>query len=334
MDPLTRRHALARAALAMAMPALASWPAIAADYPARPVRMVVPYGPGGASDLLARSISDGLAREMGQPVVVDNKPGAGGVIAATAVLSQPADGHTIYYVTESMYVLTQLVNQHANRPVTVDMRKEFAPITTIVDIPIVLIVRSDVPASNLQAFIAYARSQPAGTLNFASDGVGSSTHLAGEMLKMAGRFDAVHVPYKGTGDQTQGILAGQIHFAFLAVQAGVNYARQGKMKVIAVAGSERVRQLPDVATAPQQGFPDLTLTSWHGFAVRTGTDPAIVTALNRQIRKVAAAPELVQKMAASGLVVATGTPAQAAARADASFRKWSEVLAASKVRLD
>src|SRR5688572_1839690 len=120
----------------MAMPALSSRPAIAADYPARPVRMVVPYGPGGASDLLARSISEALARELGQPFVVDNKPGAGGVIAATAVLSQPADGHTIYYVTESMYVLTQLVNQHANRPVIVDMRREFAPITTIVDIPI------------------------------------------------------------------------------------------------------------------------------------------------------------------------------------------------------
>lgn len=203
-----RRRALNTLAAALALTLGAAGMAQAqSHWPAKPVRIVVPYGPGGASDNFARAIGESLAKDFKQSFVVENKPGAGGIIAANAVMAAPADGHTIYYVTESMYVLTQLTAQHMGRPVAVDMRKEFVPVSTIAEIPIVLSIRSDIPASNLQEFLAYARKQ-SGALNYASDGPGSSTHLGGEMLKMAGKFDAVHVPYKGTGDQMTGIMGG------------------------------------------------------------------------------------------------------------------------------
>lgn len=276
-----RQFLTSTAAAGLALPALAA----DAPYPTRAISLVVPFTPGGSVDVSGRLIADRLARSLGQPVVVDNRGGAGGAIGSTYVAKAAPDGYTLIVTSQS----THVVNPAVNPKLPYDAVKDFAPITLISRLANVLLVHPGLPVKSFDELVKYARANPT-ALNYASAGTGSVSHLSMELLKNQAKFPMTHIPYRGAGVALNDLLSGQIQLTWNNLSSNLTHILNGKLRALAVASPTRVPQLPDVPTFAELKLPDLNLTSWNGLAAPAGTPDAIVQKLYAATRKIVTDP--------------------------------------------
>lgn len=261
-----------------------------AAYPSKAIRIVVPYSAGGGIDVLSRVIGERLSRRLGQPVLIDNKPGAGTILAAEFVARAPADGYTLMVTSDS----TLTINQHLYTKLPYDPVKDFTPITQLVLLNQLLLANPAVPANNLKELAAYVKVNP-GKLNYASYGSGSQPHLAMEMLKVQTGMDIVHVPYKGIPQAVPAALAGEVQLTFSGAASSQAFIKAGKLKALAVGGKSRMALLPDVPTFAESGFPDVPANAWFGLFAPAGTPPDIIMRLHAEVTRIMKEPEFIQK---------------------------------------
>jgi tripartite-type tricarboxylate transporter receptor subunit TctC len=298
-------------------------PAMSQVYPSKPVHVIVPFAPGGPTDIIARAVSQKLATAMGQPFVPDNRAGAGGMIGADIVAKAPADGYTLlvtglpFAVTPSLYA-----------KVPYDTTRDFIPVSLIATEPMVLVVHPSVKAANLQELIALAKAQP-GKLNYGSAGSGSATHLAAEYFGMLAGAKMTHIPYKGGGPAMADLLGGQISFMIAAMPLVVPYVKQGRVKAIAVSGIMRAPSLPDTPTFQEQGLGGYQVATWTGMWVPAKTPKDIVARLNREVIKAIAAPDMKERLGELGVESGGDTPEHFAAFVQAEIDKWAKVVRAT-----
>jgi tripartite-type tricarboxylate transporter receptor subunit TctC len=303
--------------------------AYAQNYPAKPVRMVVPFPPGGSLDIAGRLIAQKLTDAWGQPVVVENKPGAGGNIGADFVAKSPADGYTILLGALS----THAVNPSLYAKMPYDAAKDFAPITLIAVTHNVLVVNAASPVNNVQEFIAYAKANP-GKLAFGSGSNGSAGHLAGELFKVETGTDAVHIPFKGGAPATQALLAGDTQFMFDNLANAMAQVKAGKLKALAVTTAERSKLVPELPTMAEAGLPGFDISTWYGFFAPAGTPPAIIAKWNAEVGRILNAPDVRAKLMADGAEPAPNTPEQFAQMIARELTKYARIVKASGAKVD
>ena len=294
------------------------------DYPNRPIRFVVPLAPGGAVDIAARAVGQGLSTRLGQQVVVDNRAGGGGNIGAEIVARAPADGYTMVMGSSSNFG----VNPTLYKNLQYDAIRDFAPVSLVSFAPNALYVHPSVPAQSVKELVALAKSRP-GTLNFASSGQGGSNHLAGELFKMVAGIDIVHVPYKGTGPALADTISGQVQMQFGSVIAVLPHLKAGKLRALAVTVPRRVAALPQVPTMAEAGYPAVETTVWTGVLVPAKTPQAIVARLNTEIVGVLKDPDLRARFAAQGAEAIGSSSAEFAAHIRREIDKWGKVVRAA-----
>lgn len=297
-------------------------------YPGRPIRFIVPFTPGGASDILSRTLGQKLTENWGQQVVVDNRPGAGGNIGAGIVAKAAPDGYTLLLG----YVGTLAINPSLYRSVPFDTLRDFAPVTNLVSQPLVFASHPSVPARTVPELIALARSKPGG-FSYASVGTGSAQHLAGEILKSMAGIDIVHVPYKGAAPGLADLLAGHVQLMFVGMAAGLPHVKGGKIRALAVVGPKRAAVLPEVPTIGET-IAGYEITSWNGVLARAGTPKAIVSRLHRGITGILQLPDVRQRLLGLGFEVIGDTPEQFAATIKRDMAKWSKVVKESGAKVD
>ncbi|MEP6657532.1 MAG: tripartite tricarboxylate transporter substrate binding protein [Betaproteobacteria bacterium] len=324
MSSTLRRIATFTAALLFHIPLLAIAPLAhgqAASYPVRPIRLVVPFPAGGATDILARAIGQRFSEVLGQPVIVDNRPGAGGNIGSELVAKATPDGYTLLMGT----VGTHAINPSLYAKMPYDHVKDFAPVILVAGVPNVFVVHPSVPVRTVGEFIAYAKANP-GKLNFASSGSGTSIHLAGELFKVMAGVQMTHVPYKGSSPAIQDLLGGQVQLMFDNLPSALPQIKAGKLRALAVTSANRTPTLPDVPTVAEAGLPGFEASSWFGVLAPAGTPPAIINRLNAEGVKWLATPEAKEKMQNLGANAAGGTPDDFAAHIRAETVKWARVV--------
>lgn len=315
-------------ALALAAAVAGGSGAQAAAYPERPIRLVVPFGAGGITDIVARQVGQGMGEALGQGVVVENRPGAGGVIAAQLAATAPADGYTIFMGT----VGTQVVNPLIYRKLGYDADK-FVPVGMVSGSPYLLAVRAGLPAATFGEFVAYARANPA-KLNFGSAGNASSPHLGLELLKLTANVDVMHVPFKSGSEAVNAAIGGQVDVVMDASPVIMPHAASGRLRALAVAADQRLPSAPDVPTAAEVGDPGLQISSWNAFFAPSGTPPAVLETLNAALQKTLASPELRQRLAAQGTQLYTGTPDEYRRFIAGEKAKWAEIVKRADIRMD
>ena len=312
------RRTLILLALAAGLPAAAH----AQEWPARqPIKIVVPFAPGGTSDILARTLGERLQAALKQTVVVENKAGAGGVIGADAVAKSPPDGYTLLLGT----IATHAINPALQPRMPYDAAKDFAPVWLIGSISNVLLVGADQPYRSAKDVIAAAKAKP-GALVFGSPGQGTSQHLSGETLKIMAGIDIAHVPYKGSGPATQDLVAGQIPMTVDTALVALPHIQSGKIRALAVTSGKRTAVLPDVPTLAEAAVPGFDVSSWQALYAPGGTPAAIVARLNSELTQIAAQPEVKAKLASLGVDHGTNTPAQFADFQRAEQAKWVKIV--------
>ena len=316
---MIRRHALIGAATACALLPLAGLAQSA--YPARPVKVVVAFTAGGTTDILARAVTNKLTDKLGQPFVIDNKPGGGGNIGTEMVVRAPADGYTL--IVNSVGPMA--VNQTLYRNLPYDPLKDLVPVVQIADVPNVLVVHNDVPATTLEEFVAYAKKNP-GKLSYGSTGVGTSSHLSSYMLSQRSGADTLHVPYKGSGALND-LLAGRLQFMFATIPSVIQHIKAGKLRAIAVSSAQPSRSLPGVPTIAEKGFPGFEAGSWFGFFAPKGTPPQVVALLNRTVNDIL--PSLSDQMVREGADPVGGSPEQFGRFTQQEFEKRARIVKAS-----
>ena len=289
------------------------------DYPVRPIRLIVPFAPGGAADTTARMVADALGKRLGQMVIVENKPGAGATVGAALVAAAAPDGYTVLYTTPGPQITNPFLM--AKLSYNPDDR---VPVTRVAWFPNVLVVTRSLPVHDVQGLIDYARKNP-GKVNFASAGIGASSHLSGELFKTAANIDISHVPYKGTGQAVQDLVAGNVQMAIDSLSVYLPYIKSGQVRALGIAMPERSPLLPDVPTIADQlkGF-DSTAVNY--LTVPKGTPQGVIDRLSREVAAVLADQELSTRMIAMGLVPRASTPAEMAAEVQAERTKWQKVI--------
>ena len=307
--------------LACGMPAAA-----AADYPTRPVTLVVAYTPGGASDVLARILSRKLEQILGQPVVIDNRPGAGGNVAAEAVAHAAPDGYTVFNGILA-------TNAALYKKFNFNPEADFAPIGLIGSQANILVVNPALPAKSMDELIALAKANP-GKLNFASSGHGLAAHLAGELFKAEANIDIVHVPYKGAAPALQDVIAGHVQMMFATASSVVPHIRDGTVRALAVASLKRTAVLPDIPTIDELGIKNFDATTWHGLVVPAHTPKEVIATLNRALAGALADPAVKTSLADLGVDIIGGTPDEFAAYIKSEIPKWTAIIKASGAKLE
>ncbi len=298
-------------------------------FPDKPVRFVVGFTPGGPSDILARALGDRLAAQLGQPIVVENRPGAGGNVAAEAVAHGAPDGHTWLLGNNSILA----TNQALYRRLPYDPARDFAPVALVAVQPNILVVHPAVPARSVAELVAYAKMHP-GKLNYASSGSGAAAHLAGELFKAMTGVDMVHVPYKGAQPALTDVLGGQDQLMFATSASVIPYIKAGRLRALAVTTAQRSPALPELPTVAESGVPGFEATTWHGVVVPAATPRAVVLKLNEEINRALADPQLRARLDALGAEVAGGTPEQFAEYIAREIPKWTKVVLESGARAD
>jgi len=321
----SRLHRFALGALL----ALVATAASAQTYPTKPIRLVVPFPPGGATDILARDVAQKLTEAWGQQVIVDNRPGAGGNIGSELVAKSAPDGYTLEMGT----VGTHAINASLYAKMPYDHVKDFVPVILVAGVPNVLVVNPAVPANSVAELIAYAKANP-GKLNFASSGNGTSIHLSGELFKFMAGVQMTHVPYKGSAPALQDLIGGQVQLMFDNLPPSLPQIKAGKLRALAVTSLARAPALPDVPTMAEAGLPGYEASSWFGVLAPAGTPPAIVTKLNAEIAKWLATPEAKEKLSKQGANAAGGTPEDFAKHIAAETAKWAKVVKDSGAKID
>lgn len=312
----------------LAAPAALATPALAQTFPDRPLRLVVPYSAGGSADASARMLAEPMGAALGQPVVVENRPGGGATIGAQAVARAAPDGLTLLYGTPA----PQIINPHLMRSVPYDPVKDFAPVSGYKRAPNLLAVHPSLPAQNVQELIALAKARP-GQLTFASSGVGSSSHLAGEMLKYMAQIDITHVPYRGTGPATTDLLAGTVSMALDTMSILLPYARQGNLRALAVTTPQRSRLAPDIP-ALAETLPGFDAAPFNYIAATGGTPAPIVARLNSVIVTILNNPAYRARMEAMGEEATPSTPEELATTIAAESARWKRVIDAAGIQVE
>jgi tripartite-type tricarboxylate transporter receptor subunit TctC len=310
------RKALLAVVCVVSLPALSA----AQDFPAKPIKLIVPFPAGGPNDIIARLVGQRMSELTRQPVVIDNRGGQAGVLGTDAVAKAAPDGYTIGVVSASALVINPSMEK-----VPYDVEKDFAPVTLVVTVPEMLVVASNVPAGNMAELVALAKAQP-GKLNFASAGIGGLPHLAGELFKLTAKLDIVHVPYRGAAPAINDLLGQQVQMTFLDLPVILPHIKSGSLKPIALGAPERAPTAPDVPTTAEVGMPGLRIENWYGMIAPGGTPPAIVAGLNRIATEAMNDPAVKDKLAAQGLTVVGDTPEHFRAFIDAEFVKWAKVI--------
>lgn len=324
-----RRVAAAAAALLFASVALAQTAApTGADWPNKPVRIVVVYPPGGGIDLIARNLGKKLSELWNVPVVVDNRPGAGTTLGAGVVAKSPADGYTLLMTDVSFAIAPGLY-----KSLPYDTLRDFAPITLLNTVDDILVVNPSVPANNVRELVALAKAKP-GTLMYASAGNGTLNHLAPEMFKQAAGIDMIHVPYKGALAALTDVMAGQVQVYIGALGSVVPQIKAGRLKAIAVTGTRRSPVLPDVPTVIESGVPGYDVAAWYGLLAPVGTPPAIVDKIQRDVARFAREPAFRQGLSADGNEVVAGTPAEFSSFLEREVAKWRKAVVDAGAKVD
>jgi tripartite-type tricarboxylate transporter receptor subunit TctC len=303
--------------------------ATAANYPDRPVTVVVGFPPGGASDIPARILTDKLSNLLGQPVIVDNRPGAGGNVAGEFVAHAAPDGYTLLIGNNA--ILATNASLYSN--IGFDAVKDFAPISLIGTQANVLVVNPNVPAHSLAELIALAKANP-GKLNFASSGYGLAAHLAGELFKAQAHIDIVHVPYKGSAPALEDVIAGQDQMMFATISGVMGFLKNGQVRALAVTTLKRTAILPDIPTMDEAGLPGFEATTWHGLVAPAGTPPAIIDTLHGALVETLADPDVQKKLAALGVDIGPDSPAEFLAYIKAEIPKWAAIIKASGAKVE
>jgi tripartite-type tricarboxylate transporter receptor subunit TctC len=294
--------------------------ASAQDYPKQPIRLIVPFAPGGGSDIMARILSEPLAKRLGQPIVIENKPGAGATIGADLVAKAQPDGYTLLYVTPG----PQITNPYLMPKLPYDPDKDFTPVAMLVLAVNVLVVTKDLPVKSVAELIAYAKANP-GKLNFSSSGVGSSSHLSGELFKQMAGINIVHVGYRGSGPSITDLLAGNVQMSIDTVSTMLPHIEAGGMRALAVATSERNPTLPDLPPIADT-LPGFDGSSINYISAPAGTPQPIVEKLNKEINAVLSDPEVQKRMVVAGLTAVIESPAELGARIKREQVKWKQVI--------
>ena len=320
-----RRLVLATLGIALAFAAAA---AQGQAYPSRPLRIVSPFTAGGPNDVLARIVAEPLSLRLGQRVLVDNKPGAGGTLGAAAVAQAPADGYTLV-----MLAVAHTANETLYPRLPYRLARDLQPVVRVANIPLALAVRPGLPVKNLRELVDYARARP-GTLSYASGGNGTSQHLAMEQFRLLAGLELTHVPYRGLPQAYTDMLGGRIDLVFAPVSSLLPYLNAGTLRALAVATGERLRQLPQLPTFAQAGFPGLTSSTWHGLAVPAGTPSAVVQRLHAEVVAILANSEIRARLLAQGAFPAPLTPAEFADFLRAETALYARLIAAANIQPD
>ena len=306
---------------------LAAVPAFAADdFPSRPIRFIVPFAPGGVSDIIGRTIAYKAADTLGQPMVIDNRGGAGGTIGATLFAKAQPDGHTL----GTGNISTHAVAPHMYRKKPYDAVKDFTPVVLVATSPNLIGATPALPAKNIRELISYAKSRP-GQLSFASSGIGTVLHLGGELINVMAGIDMVHIPYKGVALALPDVMSGKVQLIVDAMISASGHVKAGRIKALAVTSAKRSSILPDVPTVAESGLPGYELDFWIGVYGPAGLPPRVTRKLNDEINKALRSPDVREKLAAQGAEVAGGTPDVLAAILNADLPRMGKIVKAARI---
>jgi tripartite-type tricarboxylate transporter receptor subunit TctC len=319
---------LYRAALVIVLAVIAAGTS-AQTYPTRPIRLVVPFPAGGTTDILAREVGQRLSVSFGQPVVIDNRPGAAGNIGSDLVAKSAPDGYTLLMCTVS----THAINPNLYAKLPYDHVKDFAPVILVAGVPNVLEVTPSLPVNTVSDLIKLAKEKP-GQINFASSGSGTSIHLSGELFKTMAGVDMTHVPYKGSAPAITDLMGGQVQVMFDNLPSSLQQIKAGKLRAIAVTSAQRAPSLPNVPTIAESGLAGFEASSWFGVVAPAGTPQAIIARINADINQWLQSPDAKEKLLAQGAAAAGGTPEQFAAYIRTETEKWAKVVKASGAKVD
>jgi tripartite-type tricarboxylate transporter receptor subunit TctC len=324
---LQARGGRTRTPLAVFCALIASGAAFAQNdaYPTKPLRFVVGQAPGGATDIVGRMVAQKMTEVLGQNVIVENRTGAAGSIAASTVAKSPPDGYTILVVSSSYSINPSLYSS-----LPFDPQKDLLPVTLLAEAPFLLLVHPSLPVKNVKALIALAKSKP-GTLTYGSGGNGSSGHLAGAQFENLAGLKLVHVPYKGTGPALVDVIAGQIDIVFGSVLSSTPHVKQQRLRVLAVTSAKRSSALPEVPTVAEAGVPGYSTTTWYGLLAPAGTRPALVDRLSAAAKKAVSAPDLRERMLSDGAEPEGSSPAQFQKYLASEIAKWHRIVKAANV---
>lgn len=326
MNELTRRRFGITIAAGAALVPAGSWAQARID---RPIRIVVPYPAGGTSDLLARAVSIRLGERLGQPVIIENKAGAGGVLGSQLVAKAAPDGTTLVLGTIASHAIIPALQ----KPPPYDPVRDFTPVTLIAGTPNVLLVNKDLPVRTLEEFLAMARAKP-GSMNFGSTSLGGSPHMSGELLKLMAKIDMVHVPYKGGGPMLIDLMGGQIPAAFDNLPSSLSHVRAGKVRALAVTTTSRWPSAPDIPTMAEAGVPGYDMSAWFGLFAPGGTPRALAQLLQREVAAILKEPEISKRFLELGAEPGGMAPEDFSKFVAADREKWTRVGASSGVKLE
>jgi tripartite-type tricarboxylate transporter receptor subunit TctC len=320
-----RRQIISLAAAAMSLPALAQ----TSSFPQKPVRIVVPYTTGGSNDVIARLLAQRLQEVWGQPVVVENKPGAAGNIGSSDIAKSAPDGHSL--LLTNINIVSMNPGLIANMPF--DPQKDFAPISLLGTTALALVVHPSVAANNVRELIDLARKEP-GRLNYASSGNGSPQHMSAEMFKAMTKTSLTHIPYRGAAPAVNDLLAGQVQVTVGVVNQLMPHIRAGKLKALGVTSRKRLVQMPDVPTLDEAGVPGYESEIWLGLAAPAATPPAIIEQINQAVRKAMATADVVTKLQSQGIDVLVSSPDQMRQRGLEDLKRWGDIIRTAGIKVD
>lgn len=300
----------------------------AAGYPSRPIRMLLPASPGGPVDVIARTIGSGLSETLGQPIVMDNRPGAGGIIGAEIVVRAAADGYTLMFAHSGPLAIEAALHSK----ISYHPLKDFAPVSLVCASPYVLIVNPATPAKSVKELVALAKSR-LGTLHYASGGLGTGLHMAGELLNLAAGVKIAHVPYKGAGPGIAALMSGEVQMMFNGVSSALPHVKAGRVRALAISSAQRSRLLPDLPTVAESGLRYDT-SGWYGLVAPAGTPKAVTGRLQSQLHKALNTPEMKERLASQGIDGIASTPEQLTQHLRAELDKWTAVVKAAGLKAD
>jgi tripartite-type tricarboxylate transporter receptor subunit TctC len=329
LPPLRSRFAQGCIAAAIGISTLAG-PLVQAQpaYPSKPITLIVPFPPGGPTDLVARVLAQKMGEQMGQQIIVDNRGGANGNIGSALVAKAQPDGYTVLYNTSSIALSPSLY-----KSLSYDVQRDLAPVGLTATVPLGLVVHPSLPVNNVKEFVAYAKANP-GKLSYGSAGSGNITHLGAFQLLQANGIDAMHVPYKGSAPADADLVSGQIQFMTDTVNSVASFVRDKRMRLLAVTTPKRIELFPDVPTLAEAGFPGLEASAWQGLMVPAKTPEPVIKRINEEMSKALQNPDVQKKLAAQGAIPLGSTPAEYGAYVKSELARWSKIVKQTGVTLD
>ena len=319
------RRALCAVLLAALLPAAA----LAQSYPAKPIRFIVPFPPGGGNDTIARLVAQKLSVALGQQVIVDNRPGAGGTIGAEAAARSPGDGYTLFLAG----VATHGINPNLRKKLPYDALKDFEAVSLIASAPLLVVVHPSLPAKSVKELIAIARARP-GQINYASNGAGGSSHLAGELFNMMAGVKLAHIPYKGLAPALTDLMSGEVQVMFSSAVAMLPQVKAGRLRAIAMTGSKRSAAIPNVPTVAEAGLPGYETGSWYGVVVPAGTPKGAIDRLSREIQTIVKSQDITSRLNEEAVIPIGSTPEAFDKHIRNELARWAKVITAGNIALE